>query len=406
MVHYKAMKAVILIPDGAADRPCAELGGKTPLQAAQTPNLDRLAVEGRCGMVRTIPAGFTPGSEIANLVILGYDPAVCFQGRGVLEAAAMGVDLSDDDVALRCNLICIEDGRIKNHSAGHISTPEAADLIQFLQEHLGSAQVSFHPGVSYRHLLVLKGGFSPHVDCHPPHAVVNRPAADLLPAARTPEAEETAGLLRDLIARSREILPQHAVNRRRVGEGKDPANSIWPWSAGRRPQMETLRERFGISGAVITAVDLIRGIGRYAGLVAVRVEGATGLYDTNYEGKADACLRALADNDLVYVHVEAPDEAGHEGDARLKVRCIEEFDRRLVGRILAGIDLSSTTVAVLPDHATPVCLRTHAEEPVPCAIRSAGVCADTVRSFDEKSCAAGSLGLLEGDAFIRAVLAP
>jgi len=399
------MKHIILVPDGAADRPLDELGGKTVLEVAHTPHLDRLAAEARCGLFQSIPEGYTPGSEIANLVILGYDPAVCYQGRGVLEAAAMGVVLGDDDVALRCNLICIEDGRIKNHSAGHISSGEAAVLIQYLNERLGSAQVVFHPGVSYRHLLVLTGGFSPDVDCKPPHDVVGQPVEYLLPAAVRAAGEETAKLLRHLIAESRKILPSHPVNRARQAAGKDPANSIWPWSAGRKPAMETFQERYGVKGAVISAVDLVRGIGRLAGFDVIRVEGATGLYDTNYEGKADACLDALADHDLIYLHVEAPDEAGHEGDVRLKVRCVEDFDRRLVGRLLRRVDLSETVIAVLPDHATPAHLRTHTAEPVPFLIRRPGQPPDSVEAFTEQSCARGSFGILAKDAFIRAVLA-
>jgi len=398
------MKHIILVPDGAADRPLEQLGGKTVLQAAHIPHLDRLAREGKCGLFRTIPEGFEPGSEVANLVILGYDPKVCYQGRGVIEAAAMGVSLADDDTALRCNLICTEDGRIKNHSAGHITSEEAGRLISFLNEKLGSCTVEFYPGVSYRHLLVLKGGFSPKVECKPPHDFVGRVARDLLPRAKEPEAEKTACLLRELIARSQSLLPSHPVNLDRFRAGKDPANSIWPWSAGRKPSMQTFQERFGVKGAVISAVDLVRGIGVYAGFDVIRVKGATGLADTNYEGKADACLSALADHDLVYVHVEGPDEAGHEGDVALKVRCLEEFDRRLVGRILAKIDLRDTVVAVLPDHATPAGTRAHAAEPVPFAIRKPGVFPDGVSSFDELSCAS-TAGILEGDEFIRAVLA-
>ena len=293
------MKYLIILGDGMADEPIASLGGKTPLQAANKPCIDKLASEGACGRFVTVPDGYQPGSEIANLGVLGYDVDEVFEGRGSLEAASIGVDIEDNETAMRCNLICIEDGKIKNHSAGHISNDEARELILFLQQKLGNEYVSFHTGVSYRHLLKIKGG-NKHVDCTPPHDVPGTPFRDVMPRATEEAALPTAALLTQLILDSQELLKNHPVNLKRISEGKDPANSIWPWSLGYRPSMKTMQELYGIkSGAVISAVDLIHGIGVYAGLDKIEVEGATGLYNTNYEGKAAAALRELKDKDFV-----------------------------------------------------------------------------------------------------------
>ncbi|MCX7886862.1 MAG: cofactor-independent phosphoglycerate mutase [Verrucomicrobiae bacterium] len=398
------MKYVVILGDGMADYPVARLGGKTPLQVARHPNMDRIAREGRCGLLKTIEEGMPSGSEVANLAVLGYNPAEVLQGRGVLEAASMGVPIADDEIAMRCNLISLfEDGRIKNHSAGHISSEEAAEIIQTLQQELGNSRLRFYAGVSYRHLLVAKG-LDPRLECSPPHDHPNEHVEPLLIRPKVPEAKATADLLNDLTRRSWPILKQHPVNRRRRAAGKDTADSIWLWSPGRRPQMQTLQERFGITGAVISAVDLIRGIGVCAGLEPIRVPGATGSYDTNYEGKADAALHALQRVDFVYVHVEAPDEAGHDGNLELKIKTIEDLDARLVGRILAGVENTDTVVAVLPDHPTPVEKRIHVRDPVPFAIRTPGHPPDAVEHFDEPSCAKGSFGTVHGDFFIRAVL--
>lgn len=398
------MKYVIILGDGMADYPIAPLGGKTPLQVARHPHMDRIAREGRCGLFKTIEEGMPSGSEAANLSVLGYNSGEVLQGRGVLEAAAMGVHIADDEVAMRCNLISLfEDGRIKSHSAGHISSEEASEIIHTLQEELGDSRLRFYAGVSYRHLFVGKG-LDPRLECAPPHDHPNEPAEPLLIRPKVPEAAATANLLNDLTRRSWPILKEHPVNRRRRAAGKDSADSIWLWSPGRRPKMWTFRERFGVSGAVISAVDLIRGIGVYAGLEPIRVPGATGLYNTNYEGKADAALEALRRVDFVYVHVEAPDEAGHDGNLELKIKTIEDLDARLVGRLLAGLDLNGTVVAVLPDHPTPVEKRIHVRDAVPFAIRAPGQSPDAVQRFDEPSCAQGSFGTIHGDAFIRAVL--
>ncbi len=395
------MKYIILIMDGAGDNPLKELGGKTPLQAAEKENIDTLAKKGRCGLFRTIPKNFSAGSAVANLSILGYDPVRYFQGRGVLEAAVMNVQLTDEDVALRCNTICIDsDGIIKNHSAGHISSEESMLLIQEANEKLGSNEIIFYHGVSYRNLVVLRGRYSPEVICYPPHDYIGRSYRELLVKAKNKEAEKTADVLNSIIINSLRIFENHQVNFLRARQGKDRANMLWPWSPGRKPAMKIFQERFGIRGAVISAVDLIKGLGVYSGFDVVNVQGATGLYDTNYEGKAEGCIKALKNYDLVYVHVEAPDEASHEGSASLKVRCIEDFDRRLVKKILQGIDLHNTTIAVLPDHYTSVTTKAHSSEPVPFLIYNPLIKPDDVEKFDEDSCSKGKYGLIEDTSFI------
>ncbi len=399
------MKHIIFLADGAADFPVPELGNRTPLQVARKPNMDRIAREGRCGSFVTVEDDMPPGSEVANLTVLGYDPKQCHQGRGVLEAAAMGVSLRETDVAMRCNLICLADGRIKNHSAGHISSEEAAELIRYVDRHCGRDGVRFWPGVSYRHLLVLEQG-SPDLECAPPHDHVGEKAEDLLVRAKTKEAEPTATFLNGVIRRSWQLLPDHRVNKRRVERGKDPANSLWPWSPGRKPKMATYQELYGITGAVISAVDLIRGVGAYAGLDVIMVEGATGLIDTNYEGKADACITALADHDFVFVHIEATDEAGHSKDLKQKILAIEYLDSRLIARVMKAVEDNAieATVAVLPDHPTPVATGNHVHGPVPVAIRNPRWTPDPVQRYDEESVKAGALGVMHGDGFIRAFL--
>jgi len=397
------MKHIVFLGDGMSDYPIARIGGRTPLQAARKPNMDRIAREGRCGSFKTIEEDVPTGSEAANLAVMGYDPRAVLQGRGVLEAASMGVDIRDDEMAARCNLICLfDDGRIKNHSAGHITSQESDGILRTLQAEMGSPDLRFYTGVSYRHLFVGRG-LDPRLDCAPPHDHPNEPAEGLLIRAKVPEAEPTARLLNDLIRRSWPVLKNHPINRERRAAGKDEANSIWLWSPGKRPRMWTFQERYGIDGAVISAVDLIRGIGVYAGLEVLHVPGATGLHDTNYEGKADACLAALERHDFVYVHVEAPDEAGHEGDLTLKIKTIEDLDARLIGRVLAGLAQRGTeaVVAVLPDHPTPVEKRVHVRDAVPVAIWDPRQNPDSVDRYDEAACAAGSLGTLRGDEFMR-----
>ena len=401
------MKHIIILGDGMADWPVEQLGNRTLLQHAHTPNMDRLARNGRCGCLTTVPEGFHPGSEVANMSVLGYDLNRIYEGRGVLEAASMGVDLQPGDMAMRCNLVCIDGDLLKNHSAGHITTAEAAELIEYLQAHLGNDRVHFYTGVQYRHLLVVRGG-DKRVRCTPPHDVPLKPFRPLLVQAEVPEAQDTADLLNTLILQSQQLLAAHPLNRRRTAEGKDPANSIWPWSPGYRPQMEPLSERFPQvkRGAVISAVDLIRGIGRYAGLRHIEVEGATGLYDTNYEGKAAAALDALRTDDFVYLHVEASDEAGHEGDVSLKIKTIENLDSRIVGPVSEAVQHwdEPVAIAVLPDHPTPCKLRTHPAEPVPFLIYRPGIEPDEVQTYDEAACRAGSYGHLKGNEFINAFM--
>ncbi len=399
------MKHIIILGDGMADWKEPELGNKTLLQYADTPNMDRLASMGRSGMLKTVPDGFHPGSEVANSVILGYDQHLVYEGRGPLEAASIGVDLDDDDLALRCNLVCLDGPLLKNHSAGRLETEEADILIKFLQEKLGNERVHFYTGIQYRHLLVIKGG-NKHLATTPPHDVPGKPWEPLLVKAEVPEAEETAQLINRLILESQKLLSSHPLNLQRVSEGRDAANSIWPWSGGNRPKMKTLEQIFPDkihSGAVITAVDLIKGIGCYAGLDRIEVPGATGLADTNYEGKAEAAIEALKHSDFVFVHVEASDEAGHDGNVALKIKTIENLDHRIVGPVAEAAKNfdEPVSIAVLPDHPTPCRLRTHTNDPVPFLIYYPGIQADSVNKFDEYSCEKGSYGNLVGAQFIN-----
>lgn len=411
------MKHIIILGDGMADWKVEQLGYKTPLQHANTPYMDFLARNGRTGMLRTVQEGFSPGSEVANSSILGYDQEKVFEGRGPLEAASMGVELEEGDMAIRCNLICIDGDKIKNHSAGHLTTEEGRELIDYLQKHLGNDTVQFHSGIQYRHLLVIKGG-NKHLVCTPPHDVPGQAWRPLMVKAEIPAAEPTAQLINDLIIKSQELLKSHPLNKKRQSEGKDQANSIWPWAGGYRPNMEPLTSRFPQikRGSVITAVDLLRGIGKLAGLRSIDVEGATGLFDTNYEGKAQAVIDALKTDDFVYLHIEATDEASHDGNLSLKLKTIEYLDERAIKPIFEAIYGSidkfnpenpesklgePVAIAVLPDHPTPVVHRTHTTDPVPFLIYAPGIEPDSVSSFDEISCTYGSYGLLEKDQFIE-----
>ncbi len=390
-----------------ADWPIAEFGDRTILQNARKPYMDMMARKGRTGMLRTVPDGFTPGSEVANMEVMGYDVTKVFEGRGVLEAANIGVELLPGQMGMRCNIICVKDGNIKNHSAGHISTEEADELVQYLQKELGGNGVTFHTGIQYRHLLVIDGG-NKQLLCTPPHDVPGQPFMPLLIKAMTPEAQPTADLLNELILKSQEILPKHPVNQKRVAEGKDPANSIWPWSPGYRPKMQTMSEMFPQirRSSVISAVDLIKGIGHYAGMNVIDVEGATGLADTNYENKAKAAIKALETDDFVYVHVEAPDEAGHEGNFTLKNKTVEDLDSRLIGPIYEAVKDWDEPVAfaVLPDHPTPCAHRTHTSDPIPFLVYYPGIEADNVQQYDEESCKSGAYGQIEFTQFIKLFL--
>ena len=394
------MKHIIILGDGMADHAVDRLGGKTLLEYANTPNMDYLARIGRTGRLLTVPEGFLPGSEVANATILGYDMNRVYEGRGPLEAASIGYDMQPDDLALRCNIICHADQKIKNHHGGHLTTDESQELIDLLNEKLGSDRVKFIKGIQYRHLLIIKGG-NKHITCAPPHDHPNEEWRGLLVKPEKGyehEALQTATLLNELIIKSQEVLYNAPLNVRRRNEGKDQANSIWPWGGGYRPQMKTLSEMYPQikHGDVISAVDLIRGIGHYAGLRNIIVPGATGLANTDYEGKTQAALDALRKDDFVFLHVEASDEAGHDGDLELKLRTIENLDKRMVGPIFEEVSKwdEPVCIAVMPDHPTPVEIRTHVKEPVPFLVWYPGIEPDSVETYNEVSCVSGSYGML------------
>ena len=398
------MKHIIILGDGMADLPVEKLGGKTLLQFSNKPMMDKLAKEGRCGRLVTVPEGFPPGSEVANTAILGYDLNKVYEGRGPLEAASIGYEMADDDLALRCNIITLADGKIITHNGGNLETQDADVLIKYLNEHLGSERVKFITGIQYRHLLVIKGG-NKHIVCAPPHDYPNEEWRPLLVKAEIPEAQKTADLLNELILKSQDLLAKHPFNIERAKRGERQANSIWPWSGGYRPSMETLMQQYPEikSGTVISAVDLIRGIGHYAGLKIVEVEGATGLANTNYEGKAEAAIKALEKDDFVFVHVEASDEAGHDGDLELKLKTIEYLDKRLITPIYNKVKEMDepVAIAVLPDHLTPVEMRIHVGQPVPFLFWYKGITPDEVQQYDEVSCVSGSYGLLKLNEFMQ-----
>jgi 2,3-bisphosphoglycerate-independent phosphoglycerate mutase len=390
----------MVVGDGMADYPLPELGNKTPLQAAYKPNMDRIAANGQSGLIKTVPDESAPGSDTAICSLLGYDPRIYCTGRGPLEAPSRGIKLGKSDTAYRCNLITEEDGAILDYSAGHITTEEASKLIEAVKEAFGKPGLEFYSGLDYRHFLILRDFPHPElVECTPPHDATGVQISEVLPKAKAPEAEKDARLLRDLINGSRGILRCHPVNMARERAGKRPGNLIWPWGGGKQPSMPTLKEKFGLRGAVISAVDLVKGIGTYAGMEIIKVPGATGLANTNYEGKADAALKVLEQNDLVFVHVEAPDEAGHVKDIALKVKTIEDLDRRLLGRILDGLK-APYAISISPDHPTPISIGTHARDPVPFAIQSPGLKPDGVKKFDEFSARNGAFGLVENDYLI------
>ncbi|MCW4003957.1 MAG: cofactor-independent phosphoglycerate mutase [Candidatus Bathyarchaeota archaeon] len=392
------MKYLLVVGDGMADYPVPELGNKTPLQVARKPHMDSIAAKGRNGLIKTVPDECTPGSDVAICSVLGYDPKIYCTGRGALEAPSRGIELAENDAAYRCNLITENNGEIADYSAGHITTAEAAKLIEAVKKEFAKINgIEFYVGLDYRHFLILRNFPNPElIECTPPHDAIGEKVSAALPKAKSPKAESTAQMLRDLINCSRGILKSHPVNLARVKAGKNPGNLIWPWGGGKKPSMPTLKEKYLVKSAVISAVDLVKGIGTYAGMQIITVPGATGLYNTNYEGKADAALKALKDNDLVFVHVEAPDEAGHVKDYKLKVKTIEDLDKRLLGRILDGIR-EPCAVAILPDHPTPLKIGTHTRDPVPFAIASPNLKPDGVKAFDEESAKKGAFGLIEND---------
>lgn len=408
------MKHLIILGDGMADHAIERLGGKTLLQYADTEYMDMLAKKGKTGRLLTVPDGYAPGSEVANTAILGYDLDKVYEGRGPLEAASIGYEMKPEDMAVRCNIITVAEGRIKNHHGGHLTTEQGSELIKYLDRHLGNDNIRFVTGIQYRHLLIIKNA-SKHIECAPPH---DHPNEEWQPLLVKPEKgyktdtndiaergrmtpQETADLINSLILRSQELLNGHPFNKDR----KLKANSMWPWSGGYRPQMATLHEMYPQvkNGSVISAVDLIRGIGHYAGLEIIKVEGATGLANTNYEGKAEAAIKALGNNDFVFLHIEASDEAGHDGDLELKLKSIENFDKRIVKPIYEEIKKwdEPVCIAVLPDHPTPVELRIHVKEPVPFLIWHEGIEPDSVRKYDEMSCAEGHYGLLRLSQFME-----
>ena len=403
------MKHIIILGDGMADHAVEKLGNKTLLQYAETPYMNMLAKNGCTGRLNTIPDGFLPGSEVANTAILGYDLNKVYEGRGPLEAASIGYIMQPEDMAIRCNIIELENGLIKNHHGGHLTTEEGDMLIKYLDDKLGNDKIKFITGIQYRHLLIIKGG-NKHITCAPPHDHPNEEWKKILvkPEENYIETDssrmspqETADLINELILKSQKLLSEHPFNKERL----EKANSIWPWSGGYRPSMKTLMQLFPDikSGSVISAVDLIRGIGHYAGLDVIKVKGATGLADTNYEGKAQAAIDALKKQDFVFLHVEASDEAGHDGDLDLKLKTIENLDSRIVKPVYEEVKdwNEPVCIAVLPDHPTPVEIRTHVKEPVPFIIWYKGIEPDDVSTYDEVSCVSGSYGLLKLNEFME-----
>jgi len=397
------MKVIILLGDGMSDICYSELGNKTPLQYAATPNMDFLAQHGQVGLAVTVPVGLPPGSDVANLSVFGYDPRTCYTGRSPLEAISMGVVLGPDDVAFRMNLVTLKPQGssiyMQDFSAGHISTAEASELVETLQKELGSTEIEFHAGVGYRHLMVWRGG-KDGMRSTPPHDITGKAILDSLPSG------DGADTLINIMNHSQMVLHSHPINVRRKEQGLLPANSVWLWGHGKTPRIETYREKFGLSGAVISAVDLIKGIGICAGLDIINVEGATGYIDTNYLGKGQAALVALENHDFVYVHVEAPDEASHAGNMQHKLQAIEDFDRQVVGTIIEGIQkFGEFVILCMPDHPTPVKLMTHTSDPVPFVIYRGGAGeGNGAASYDETQAKASGL-LVEGHSLLPMMLA-
>jgi 2,3-bisphosphoglycerate-independent phosphoglycerate mutase len=389
------MKYIILLGDGMPDEKIEVLGRKTPLQFASTPNMDRIACLGTFGLARTVPTGYPPGSDVANLSVFGYDPRVFYTGRSPLEAASIGVELGPHDVAFRLNLVNLQTrgGKMymRDYSSGHISTEEGSELVSLLQSEFGDSEFQFYPGVSYRHLLVWRNGIE-EMKTTPPHDITGKCIDRYLPQGNGGER------LLQLMTESRSLLAGHPIGKKRLENKKLPANSIWLWGQGKAPKMQTYRQRFGLTGAVISAVDLIRGIGVYAGLEIIKVPGVTGYIDTNYEGKAEAALKALEKTDFVYLHVEAPDESSHSGILENKIRAIEDFDSKIVGPILEGIrKFGDYRVLCVSDHPTPLRIKTHTSEPVPFVIYSGeSVKTSEAKGFNEESALASGLFVEEG----------
>ncbi|MCK9615446.1 MAG: cofactor-independent phosphoglycerate mutase [Candidatus Omnitrophica bacterium] len=387
------MKYIFIVPDGAADYPNEILGGKTPLEAADKPFMNQLAKEGVLGRVKTVPSGFQPASDVANLSLLGYEPEKYYCGRGPLEAANFGITLGEDDLAFRCNLISESEGKLLDYSAGHISDREARILIEHLDKNLGTEDIKFYAGKSYRHLMVYKKGVKlllEKLNFFAPHDIMGRGIKKHLPSGRGSEHIIT------LMNRSRELLKDHEINKVRIDLGENPANMIWLWGAGRRLAIPAFKEKFAISGAVISAVDLINGIGKIIGLKVIEVSGANGYYDTNYKGKAEAAIKALDDCDFVFIHIEATDEAGHNNDLRMKITCIERIDKLVVGTIVERMKGKDYRIIITPDHPTPVSKRTHTDEPVPFVLAGPGINRQNFSSYCEAEAANSSLYFASG----------
>ncbi len=399
------MKYVLVVGDGMADYPVPEFGNITPLQAAYKPNMDEIAAKGINGLLRTVPEDLKPGSDTAILSVLGYDPKLFLTGRGPFEAAARGIQLNENDIAFRCNLITEKDGVLVDYSAGHITTKEAANLIDALKKVFEKPnELEFFSGLDYRHFLILRNLPEARlIECTPPHDAVGAEISTVLPRAKSQQVKKTVTLLKETIHTSKEVLESHPVNIARQKAGKNPGNMIWPWGGGRKPAMPSFKEKYGLKAAVISAVDLVKGIGIYAGMKIINVPGATGLHDTNYEGKAEYALKALEDNDMVFVHVEAPDEAGHDKDFNQKVKTIEDLDKRLVGRILEGLK-EPYAIAILPDHPTPIRIGTHTKDPVPFAIQSPFIEPDSVQKFDEFSARNGAFGMVKQECLMELLI--
>lgn len=392
------MKYIVIVGDGMADYPLEELNGKTPLQVANKPNMDYIALNGKSGTLRTIPDKMQPGSDVANLSILGYNPLEYYTGRGPIEAVSLGIKLEKNETAFRCNLVTLEDRKMKDYSAGHISNLEAKKLIKTIKENLESHSIKFYNGVSYRNILVIANMENEKIECTPPHDITDQVIDPYLPRG---EGSET---LLEIMRKAQEILEKHPINIKRIQEGKNPANAIWPWGQGKKPNLQSFKEKFGVKGAIISAVDLIKGIGILIGLKVIQVPGATAYYDTNYTGKAEYALKYLKNGDFIYVHVEAPDEASHTGDIENKIKAIENIDEKIVGKILNKISNISNDykIAILTDHPTPIKIKTHTNDPVPVAIYSPNnEKGDKINSFDENSTKQGSLGLLKGEEFMN-----
>jgi len=400
------MKYIVIVGDGMADRPLKELDGRTPLEIADKPNMDLIAERGRCGLLRTVPSEMPPGSDVANLSLLGYNPEKYYPGgRGPLEAASAGIDLKEGEIAFRCNLITEENGILKDYSGGHISSREARELINALNNRFANEFIKFYPGVSYRNLLILKsnGKFSLDITCSPPHDIIGERISEYLVKPNRNLGNETANLLNSLILKSREILKNHPVNAKRKKQNRLPANMVWFWSGGRKLDLPKFHEKFHLSGALISAVDLLKGIAHYIGLEVIDVPGATGYLDTNFEGKAKYALKSLEEKDIIYIHIEAPDEASHEGLIDEKIRAIENIDKKLISKILNSLN-EEFTIGLVTDHATPIEVRTHTTDPVPFAIYSPQRKGDSVKKYDENSAKKGIYGLRKGIEFMNLLL--